>query len=799
MNSPTRRRTPRSMIAVACVLMAAWPRPGIGQAAPEYVEGDVIVTFKATASLNAAKAALGRRSMGFARHFGVLSAKRKRETGLVRHAGKTTAQLIAELQNDPNVETVEPNYLRHFSAVPNDTRFAEMWALQNTGQNVNGTTGTAGDDVKFVAARSMARTSSGEAVVAVIDSGVDYVHPDLVANMWVNTAETAGNGADDDNNGYKDDIHGFDFAGDIGVPSDSGYHGTHVAGTIAAVGDNQAGVIGVDERAKIMALRVSSNGEVFSDASTIEALQYATMMKERGVNVVAVNASYGGGGFSSAERAAIIAAGNAGIIFCAAAGNESSNNDTTATYPASYHLANMIVVAATDQNDALASYSNYGATKVDIAAPGSNVLSTKPCTVSVQAGGSTYTTLPLEFSGLTAGVSGNVIYCGLGNPSNFPAEVNGNIALIERGTLTFAEKVANAKAAGAVAAVIYNNVSGGPFNGTLQTPGDWLPAYAISKADGDAIKAALPNTGTIVVTGEYQFLNGTSMATPHVTGAVAFAAMNHPQETVSQRRARVLAAVDDRIALHGKVAAGGRLDLLRVADADSNGAADWLPVITSASPLASGVMGAPYSFTLGVQNGVAPYSFAVASGALPGGINLSTAGVLQGTPTAAGTFSFQLQVTDSTSATGTQPFVLTIQTPYDAWVVDKFTANEQADSAISGPTADPDLDGISNFTEFALNLDPKSPNAPATNTTVESASGSSYLTITYKRRLNTAGMSYHVEVSDDLTTWNEGSSYTEELQATNDGNGITQTVKVRILDALGTAMRKFARMRIVQE
>src|SRR5262249_16984721 len=158
----------------------------------------------------------------------------------------------------------------------------------------------------------------------------------------------------------------------------------------------------------------------------------------------------------------------------------------------------------------------------------------------------------------------------------------------------------------------------------------------------------------------------------------------------------------------------------------------------------------PYHLTLGVQDGVAPYSFAVASGNLPGGINLSTGGVLQGTPAATGTFNFQLQVTDDTGAIGTQPFAITIHTAYEAWMESVFTASEQANGAISGPAADPDLDGISNFMEFALSLDPKSANGSTTTTTVESASGSSYLTITYNRRLNTPGMSYHVEVSDDL-------------------------------------------------
>ena len=129
-----------------------------GQAVPDYVEGEVIVTFKATATLASASATLKKRSLDFTRHFTWLSGKRHRQTGLVHHATRTTAALIADLKNDPDVETVEPNYLRHVSTTPNDTRFADMWSLQNTGQSVNGTTGTAGADVKFLPARAMART-----------------------------------------------------------------------------------------------------------------------------------------------------------------------------------------------------------------------------------------------------------------------------------------------------------------------------------------------------------------------------------------------------------------------------------------------------------------------------------------------------------------------------------------------------------------------------------------------------------------------------------------------------------------
>src|SRR5205823_13506585 len=180
---------------------------------------------------------------------------------------------------------------------------------------------------------------------------------------------------------------------------------------------------------------------------------------------------YGGGGYNSAERAAMEAAGDLGIVFCAAAGNESDDNDLMPVYPASYRLTNMIVVAASGQNDSLASFSNYGAETVDLAAPGVNILSLKPTSLAgtvawVQQDTNHYWADGLTYSGTTTGITATVVNCGLGYPADFPAEASNNIALISRGTLYFSEKVSNAMAAGAIAAIIYNNTNGN-FSGTL--------------------------------------------------------------------------------------------------------------------------------------------------------------------------------------------------------------------------------------------------------------------------------------------------------------------------------------------
>lgn len=552
----------------------------------DYVEGEVIVTFKESVNLEEATRALAARQLKFAQRFARLADLRQKHLGLVRAPGRTTMEMIAALKNDPAVEVAEPNFLRRpCGGTPNDPRFTQLWGLHNTGQIINGVAGAAGHDIKFADAWSLARRSTNPIVVAVIDSGVDATHPDLVANLWTNPGETPDNLADDDGNGYVDDIYGYDFAEGDSNPAPASLHGTHVAGTIAATGNNQVGVIGVNYQARIMALKVATaaDPQSFPDAAILAAMDYCVMMQGRGVNLVAINASWGEANFSSALRAGIQAVGDAGIIFCAAAGNSSGNNDVAPFYPAAFGLPNLIAVAASDQNDGLASFSNFGASTVDLAAPGVNIFSTIPVmeagtTASVQRASTIYLANQLTYSGLTTGITTNLYDCGLGYPTNFPAEVHGNLALIARGTLFFSEKVANAMAAGASAAVIYNNV-GGTFLGTLQYSNNWIPAIAITQADGLALKAALPASVTVANAIDpaqvYGYASGTSMATPHVVGAVAFAAMNFPEEDVAQRIQRVVANAESVAGLQGKVRNGARLNLQRLVDTDVDGLPDW--------------------------------------------------------------------------------------------------------------------------------------------------------------------------------------------------------------------------------
>ena len=340
----------------------------------------------------------------------------------------TTAELVKTFSADPRVQFAEPDYILHAEATPNDTRFAELWGMQQ---------------ISAPGAWDIT-TGASSVVIADIDTGVDYAHPDLAANMWHNPGETPGNGIDDDGNGYVDDVYGIDTANGDSDPMDDNGHGTHTSGTVAAVGDNGVGVTGVAWQARIMALKFLDGDGSGYTSDAIACINYAIAQDVAGVDVAAINASWGGGPYSEGLRTAINAAAARGIVFVASAGNGGDDeigddNDATPQYPASYDCANIIAVAATDSSDALAYFSNYGATSVDLAAPGVSILST---------------------------------------------------------------------------------------------------------------------TGS-----GYESWNGTSMAAPHVTGAIALCAAEFPAETMSQRIARVLNGVDSVAGLSGKTTSGGRLNV----------------------------------------------------------------------------------------------------------------------------------------------------------------------------------------------------------------------------------------------
>ncbi|MEA2453069.1 MAG: thermitase [Actinomycetota bacterium] len=388
---------------------------------PRSVPGEVIVKFRKSSARMGSAAVV--RASGASTIAGPIGRFRV----LKAPAGISTTTLIHTLEANPTVAYAEPNYLRYLSMTPNDTRFSQQWALNNTGQshpmsNSNAVRlGTADADMDVAEAWDTQQGDS-ETVIAIMDSGVDVSHPDLAANIWVNSGEIAGNGVDDDGNGYKDDINGWDFAdNDAGLLQATGNyagydHGTHVAGIIGAVANNSTGISGVCPGCRLMVLKMfkpfDTDGDGTKDtmvgdiAGELKAFDYAIDM---GADVI--NGSFGASVVSTrSERAKIKKAIASGITMVFAAGNENSDNDllitsvdfdgdqvsdmTSPSYPASYDLAGIISVAASndgDQNafqsacfaDFLSSewpctFTNWGHESVDVSAPGVDIVSTLP-------------------------------------------------------------------------------------------------------------------------------------------------------------------------------------------------------------------------------------------------------------------------------------------------------------------------------------------------------------------------------------------------------------------------------------
>lgn len=278
-------------------------------------------------------------------------------------------KMTERLRRNPAVELVEPNYIVTTNVVPNDPDFTQLWGLNNTGQ----TGGAADADIDAPEAWDIQTGADSGVIVAVNDTGVDYNHDDLKDSMWINPGEIAGNGIDDDGNGYVDDVHGYDFYNDDGDPFDDHGHGTHVAGTIAASANNGIGITGVSWGAKIMAVKFFNSQGQGTVAGAIDSVLYATSMGAR-----IMNNSWGGGGYSQALKDAIRTAHDANALFVAAAGNSNNDNDLNPHYPSSYDVPNVLAVAATDQSDQRAWFSSYGANSVDLGAPGVDIYSTLP-------------------------------------------------------------------------------------------------------------------------------------------------------------------------------------------------------------------------------------------------------------------------------------------------------------------------------------------------------------------------------------------------------------------------------------
>lgn len=356
-----------------------------------YKEGEVIIKYKKNRinlenNLGKSKA----KNLESSKNLQELKSLNKLNVKILK-TEKSIAEIIEELKNDPNIESVQPNFIKTLASVPNDPSFStNQWGLQNTGQTINSVVGTNDADIDAPEAWDIENSENSEIVVAVIDTGARLTHEDLTANIWTNTDEIPDNGFDDDNNGFIDDVHGWDFEGGDNDPSDTLFevcyeydqdgqtctdlqdvsgHGTFISGIIAAIHNNNKGISGISSKNKIKVMPLRF--DLYTDTE-LEAINYA-----QANGAIIINASYGSSIPDSAEEAAINSFPG---LFVAAAGNSGTNNDLSHYYPSDYTLANIISVAATDQNDALSVYSqggsNYGNVSVDLAAPGKNIYST---------------------------------------------------------------------------------------------------------------------------------------------------------------------------------------------------------------------------------------------------------------------------------------------------------------------------------------------------------------------------------------------------------------------------------------
>jgi subtilisin family serine protease len=424
---------------------AANAAPSTDSGAP-FVADELIIQYKEGTNFVAASEA--RHSVG-ALTKKELRAEAKGQGGRLEVAklqsGLSVAEAVRLLRNNPNVAFAEPNYIVQHQLVSTDTYYTNtnLWGMY-------GDATTPANQFGSQAGEAWARGNIGSSsvIVGVIDEGIDFQHIDLATNIWTNPFDLP-DGVDNDGNGYTDDVHGFDFANndnnvyDGARPDDfeTDAHGTHVAGTIGAL-SNGRGVVGVNWNVTIISGKfLNPGGGAISDA--IEAVNYFTDLKTRhGMNIVAINNSWGGGGYSQALHDAIIRAAKANILFTAAAGNGNlagvgQNNDKRASYPSNYNTTqgtstqtaasydSVIAVAALTSTGALAGYSNYGATQVDIGAPGSGVWSTTPNNTLSRFDGT---------SMATPHVTGGIALYAATHPTATPAQIRS--VILSTGTAT---------------------------------------------------------------------------------------------------------------------------------------------------------------------------------------------------------------------------------------------------------------------------------------------------------------------------------------------------------------------------
>lgn len=518
-------------------------------------------------------------------------------------------------RQNADVEYAEPNSIIHAcQTFPNDPPFDSegpsygmLWGLYNFGQDVGGSPGLPGADINAPDAWEIS-TGGEEVIIAVTDTGVAYSHPELAPNMWTNPAEdpwsvpidpTAGNGVDDDCNGKNDDWRGWDFVDGDNDPMDYNGHGTHVAGIIAAVGDNGEGTTGVMWKAGIMPLRILDAHGIGTISNAIQAIEYAV---QKGARVI--NASWGTTDFSESLFRSIQLCQSNGVLVVAAAGNSAHNTDESPFYPASYDLPNIISVAATDQRDHLASFSNWGPSTVDVAAPGVDIYSTWPSWHSI--GGSYPDDIEFGPGNWTRGGTTQwaITDTEYNSPTHSWADSPGgnydnnadswlllprvDLSKNWRSRLTYSMRMETEAyrdllyVEASIDGITWTNIYGPGVGYTGSTGGTFVRiSDDISEYDGQPevyIRFRLVTDSNNTFDGvyiddvditsishvyhgdEFQVLQGTSMAAPHVSGLGGLLLAVHPTLSLDELRWRILNGVDELEGLMGKVAVEGRID-----------------------------------------------------------------------------------------------------------------------------------------------------------------------------------------------------------------------------------------------
>ena len=590
------RRLAATTGAIAGLLVMAGPASADGgpPLPPPKKTGEVIVRFRDQASASTRAAA--RASVGSSSVRRLLLAN----TQVLRVQPGTARAASRELEGLDSVVWAEPNLpVKAGAAATDDPYFDLLWGVSNTGQTVEGAAGEPGVDVN--ALKAWDTTRGGGTVVAVVDSGVAADHPDISGNIWTNAGEVPGNGVDDDRNGLVDDVHGWDFWDWDNTPDDYHSHGTHIAGTIAATGDNQTGTVGVAPEAKVMPVRVLNDSNAGRIADVANGIAYAALNGADVINVSIGTPPEPDFPPSQAERDALDVAAARDALVVVAALNDSQNNDTghTPIWPCNFPDANLVCVAAIDSDGGLASFSNWGAQSVDVGAPGRSILSLNP---------DWFRLTPPGIEGFESGIAtrwygaggwaGTTAFAATGSWSltDSPADNYAN------GTTPWAAMTNGVDLTGQhgcrINYAIRGKVLDGDYfvtgmldhNGTghvtfadsVDTHGEFETfSDGISVVDGDpdahgVFQLSTDGSGTadgvyvddlrfICRASEYDgdsyFYNeGTSMATPHVSGVAALVRAAVPGATAAQVAQAIREGAVDLDSLAGKTVTGGRAD-----------------------------------------------------------------------------------------------------------------------------------------------------------------------------------------------------------------------------------------------